>query len=151
MVEKHITLSKKTDGLDDPVALEGEQFGFMTHSVRQCEAALRQYGKERGKDYIINQLRDEYGERIDRILGDGVKRLSKSEEKNYGRTNRSIHFLRAMKKGETVQESDIAILRTEKVLSPGIHPEFLGEIIGAVLTRDVGSGEGVSFSDFICR
>ena len=29
MIEKHITLSKKTDGLDDPVALEAEQFAHM--------------------------------------------------------------------------------------------------------------------------
>lgn len=149
MLEKHITLSKKTDGLDDPVALEGEEFGFMNHAVRQCQAVFRQYGKERGKEYIIAQLKDEYGERIDKILGDGVKRLSKSEEANYGRTNRSLHFMHGMKAGDTIKEIDIGVLRTEKVLSPGLHPELLPGIIGAVLKRDVAAGAGVSLDDFL--
>lgn len=142
MIEKHITLSKETDGLDDPVALDGEQFGFMSHSVHQCEAAFRQYG-ENAKDYIIKQLKEEYGERIDRICGSGVKKLSESESANYGRTNRSLHFMRSMKKGERIKENDIGVLRTEKVLSVGIHPDFLETVIGATLKRDVENGEGV--------
>lgn len=149
MVEKHITLSKKTDGLDDPVALEGEQFGFMSHAVHQCEAVFRQYGKENGQDYILRQLRLEYGDRIDRIIGDGVKRLSKSEEQNYGRTNRSLHFMNDMKKGDRISDSDIGILRTEKILTPGIHPEFLETVIGSRLTKDVKAGEGISFDTFL--
>ncbi|MBQ3670303.1 MAG: N-acetylneuraminate synthase family protein [Treponema sp.] len=149
MIEKHITLSKKMDGVDDPVALEGEEFGFMNHAVRQCEAVFRQYGKERGRDYIIKELKGEYGERIEKILGDGVKRLSKSEEQNYGRTNRSLHFLRAMKKGETVKKSDIGVLRTEKILSPGMHPKFLDDIDGRTLVRDVENGAGVVLADFM--
>lgn len=142
MIEKHITLSKETDGLDDPVALDGEQFGFMSHSVHQCEAAFRQYG-ENAKDYIIKQLKEEYGERIDRICGSGVKKLSESESVNYGRTNRSLHFMRSMKKGERIKENDIGVLRTEKVLSVGLHPDFLETVVGATLARDVENGEGV--------
>lgn len=146
MIEKHITLSKETDGLDDPVALNGEQFGFMSHSIHQCEAAFRQYG-ENAKDYILNQLKSEYEERIDKILGDGVKKLSESESVNYGRTNRSLHFMRSMKKGEKITEKDIGVLRTEKVLSVGLHPDFLENVIGATLTQDVEDGEGVLWGD----
>lgn len=142
MIEKHITLSKETDGLDDPVALDGEQFGFMSHSVHQCEAAFRQYG-EGARDYILRQLKNEYGERIDRICGSGVKKLSESESANYGRTNRSLHFMHSMKKGEKIKENDIGVLRTEKVLSVGLHPDFLETVVGATLARDVENGEGV--------
>lgn len=148
MIEKHITLSKETDGLDDPVALTGEQFALMSHCVRQCEAAFRQYGKG-AEQYILKQLKDEYGGRIDRILGDGVKRLSESERQNYGRTNRSLHYLRAMKAGETLRREDIGVLRTEKVLSSGIPPEFLGTVLGARLTRGAENGAGVQFEDFL--
>lgn len=155
MVEKHITLSKLTDGLDDPVALEGEQFAHMSYCIHQCEAVLRQYGKENGEKNIIKQLKEIYDEddsyensRIEKILGDGIKRLAKAEEQNYGRTNRSLHYLRQMKKGEKISEKDIGILRTEKILTPGIHPEFLKEIIGFELRKDVSNGEGVSFSHF---
>ena len=151
MLEKHITLSKKTDGLDDPVALEGEQFGFMNHAVRQCEAVFRQYGSDAGKDYILKELKNEYGERIEKILGDGIKRLSKSEEENYGRTNRSLHFMASMKKGSPIAPADIGVLRTEKVLTPGLHPDFLDTVIGSTLTRDVSAGEGVAWEDVTLR
>ncbi|MDY2843514.1 MAG: N-acetylneuraminate synthase family protein [Treponema sp.] len=152
MIEKHITLSKKTDGLDDPVALEGEQFAFMTHCVRQCEAVFRQYGRD-AENYIINQLKNEGGfsERVEKCLGDGIKKLAPAEKENYGRTNRSLHFLRGMKAGETVKKGDIGVLRTEKILTPGIHPDFLDEITGAKLEKDAKSGEGVTFAHFMRR
>ena len=143
MIEKHITLSKETDGLDDPVALTGEQFSLMSHCVRQCEAAFRQYDKAR--DYILNQLKSEYGERVEKIMGDGVKKLAPAEEANYGRTNRSLHFMRSMKAGEVITMEDIGVLRTEKILSVGLHPRFLDKVIGAKLTRDVERGAGLQW------
>lgn len=145
MIEKHITLSRKTSGLDDPVALEGEQFAFMSHCIRQCEAVLRQYGKEKGFEYIINQLKNEggYGDRVEKCLGTGIKKLAKAEEENYGRTNRSLHFMHGMKKGDKITEDDIAVLRTEKELTPGLHPDFLEKLINRTLSKDVTAGEGV--------
>ncbi len=56
--------------------------------------------------------------------------------------------MRAMKKGEKITESDVAVLRTEKVLTPGISPKFLEKVIGSTLKNDVKSGSGVLFSDF---
>ncbi|MBR4374630.1 MAG: N-acetylneuraminate synthase family protein [Treponema sp.] len=148
MIEKHITLSKETDGLDDPVALTGEQFALMHHCVRQCEAVFRQYG-ENSFDYITRQLKEEYGERVEKALGSGIKRLAASEEANYGRTNRSLHFMRDMKKGEKISEDDIRVLRTEKVLLPGLEPKFLDDIVGAVMARDAEDGKGVEWKDVI--
>ncbi|MCQ2584171.1 MAG: N-acetylneuraminate synthase family protein [Treponema sp.] len=153
IIEKHITLSKKTMGLDDPVALEGEQFALMVHCVHQAEAALKRYGSE-GFDYVVNQLSENAGEggseKIQAVLGDGIKRLAPAEEANYGRTNRSIHFMRDMKKGEVISEKDVAVLRTEKILTPGISPEFLEKVIGSELTCDVKDGEGVVFDYISC-
>lgn len=146
MIEKHITLSKLTDGLDDPVALEGEQFALMSHCIHQCEAAFRQYG-EGAKSYILKQLESEYEERVQKILGDGVKKLAKAEEANYGRTNRSLHFMRAMKEGDRINIEDIGVLRTEKVLSVGLHPRHLEDVIGKKVTRDVENGAGVQWED----
>ena len=143
MIEKHITISKETDGLDDPVALTGEQFSIMSHCVQQCEAAFRQY--DNAKSYILKQLESEYGKRVKKILGDGIKKLAPAEEANYGRTNRSLHFLRAMKTGETIKKEDIGVLRTEKVLSVGLHPRFLEKVLGAKIAKDVKNGEGVQW------
>ncbi len=165
MIEKHITLSKKTDGLDDPVALEGEQFAQMCHAVSQSCVVLERYRKDMiasglgesftpgfnpGVEEILRQMSDEYGkEKVLSVLGSGVKRLAKSERANYGRTNRSLHYLKAMKKGEAVHAEDVSVLRTEKILTPGIQPDFLDTISGGILKRDVSSGAGVLLEDFI--
>ena len=57
--------------------------------------------------------------------------------------------MRAMKKGEAVREGDIAILRTEKILTPGISPEYYDLVTGKILSRDVEDGSGVQFEDFL--
>lgn len=148
MIEKHICLSRQDSGLDDPVALEPEMFKVMVHSVHQAEAVLRHNGKEE----IFRQLEYEYErDRIDSILGSGIKKLAPAELANYGRTNRSLHYMRAIKKGEKISEGDIQVLRTEKILTPGIGPEFLNLLKGAILTEDVENGAGVRLEDFISK
>ena len=82
-------------------------------------------------------------------LGDGVKRLARSEIKNYNRTNRSLHYMRDMECGDTVRDSDIAVLRTEKVLSVGASPKFFDLLIGKKLTKSVKNGEGVQIEHFL--
>ena len=150
VIEKHITLSRKTEGLDDPVALEAEAFALMVHEVHQAEAALRHYGQEVGFKRALDQLSEQFGrEKVEAALGDGIKKLAAAEETNYGRTNRSLHFMRAMKKGEIIGEGDIAILRTEKILTPGISPEYYDLMIGKKLSRDVEDGAGVQMEDFL--
>lgn len=160
IIEKHITLSRKDSGLDDPVALEPEQFAVMVHAVRQASALLERYKKEgeasgrdlsaQAQEEIFRQLSYEYTEeRLCAALGSGVKKLAPAELQNYGRTNRSLHYSRSMKKGEKITEKDISVLRTEKILSPGISPEFLEELTGARLTQDVRSGDGVQWLHFL--
>ena len=150
IIEKHFTLSRQTSGLDDPVALEPEQFALMVHTVHQTEATFRHYGAALGMERTIEQLGEQFGrQRVMTVLGDGVKRLAPAEEANYGRTNRSLHFMRAMKKGEAIGEGDIAILRTEKILTSGISPEFYDLVMGKKISRDVEDGAGVQFEDFI--
>ena len=150
IIEKHITLSRKTSGLDDPVALEGEQFALMVHAVHQTQALLNRYGKERGKQEMFKQLSESYpAEKIEACLGNGVKNLAPSEKENYGRTNRSLHYMRSLCAGEKIGEEDVKVLRTEKVLSPGISPEFLKLVTGATLKKSVEDGAGVRFEDFV--
>lgn len=150
VIEKHFTLSKKTSGLDDPVALEPEEFATMVHVVHQTEAVLRHYGRNEGFIRAVEQLSEQFGkEKVMAVLGDGVKKLAATEKANYGRTNRSLHFMRSLKKGNLIEENDIGILRTEKILTPGISPEFYEQIIGSVLARNVEDGAGVQWADFV--
>jgi sialic acid synthase SpsE len=81
------------------------------------------------------------------VLGGGAKRLAPSEEANYGRTNRSLHALRAIRAGELFSEDVVALLRTEKVLRPGLAPAFLPLTLGRRAARDIASGEGIEWED----
>jgi len=144
MIEKHITLSRQDPGLDDPVALDPALFARMVHEVRRFESA--------SAERVIAELAAEYGEdRVNRILGNGKKELAPAERANYSRTNRSIHYMRSMRQGETIGTNDVALLRTEKVLTPGLSPEFLDTIIGARVTRDVENGAGARWDDLLDR
>jgi sialic acid synthase SpsE len=149
-IEKHICLSKADPGLDDPVALEPKAFARMTHAVR--EALSGKADAPSVKSAIIEGLSGEYGkERIHAILGSGVKALAPSERANYTRTNRSIHYVRDMAQSAVIAEGDVAILRTEKILTPGLSPEWLDAIVGARLTRGVTAGAGVAWEDVVSR
>ena len=168
MTEKHFTLSNETDGLDDPVALTPEKFSLMSHALNQTQAVIERYKREENAlsggntlfeknyvpkaafDYTIKTLSQEYPpETIRAALGSGVKKLGASEKANYGRTNRSLHYIKDLKKGSIISGSDLAVLRTEKILTSGIHPENLDTITGATLKKDVTGGEGVQWKDFL--
>jgi sialic acid synthase SpsE len=139
-LEKHLTLSRETSGLDDPIAVEPASFHAMVEAVRRAEAD----GKEEG----LRRLAGVHGEaRIRAVLGDGVKRLAPAERANYGRTNRSIHALTAIRRGETYGPHNTAILRTEKLLRPGLGPDVYEMLQGRRAARDVPAGEGVTWED----
>lgn len=143
-IEKHITLSRQTEGLDDPVALEPAQFASMVQRVRQWETPIKNYGCQCGASIIMEELEEEYGkDRVQSVLGTGIKKLAPAERANYGRTNRSIHVLNDMKVGDIITQDSIAILRTEKILEPGLAPKYFSQIIGARLSKDIAAGQGV--------
>ena len=124
----------------------------MVRALRQCEAAKRRYGEKRGAARILKEMREQYGrKKVREVLGTGIKTLAPSEIENYGRTNRSLHFMHAMKAGDVVGENDIAVIRTEKTLTPGISPEYFETIVNARLSRDVRAGAGVDWEDIVYR
>ena len=142
-VEKHFTLSKAGAGLDDPVALELKDFRRMVEGIRRAE---ENPGAARAA------LCESFGlDRVAKIEGDGVKRLAASEKANYARTNRSVHALRDIPKGAVLTQDMVAVLRTEKVLRPGIGPESLSVLMGARTTQGIPAGEGVRWEDLMSR
>jgi sialic acid synthase SpsE len=109
--------------------------------------AVRQ-AAEMGPEETIALLKRERGiETVEAVLGSGIKTLAPSEKENYTRTNRSIHALRDIHPGETIGEGDFAILRTEKILRPGLAPSLAANIIGRTAQRFIPAGEGIRFED----
>jgi sialic acid synthase SpsE len=140
VIEKHFCLSKTDPGLDDPIALPPDQFSKMVRAVRRAAEigaleTISFYSRERGEE-LIRQ-----------ILGSGVKELAPSEKANYRLTNRSIHALRDIQKGEILKSSDYAVLRTEKILRPGLEPYWEKFIEGRVAREFIPAGEGIRFED----
>lgn len=140
IIEKHLCLSKKDDGLDDPIALEPQDFLRMTSYI----AKLVSYEPTTMLATII----DEFGaEKTEKALGTGIKRLAPGEYQNYGRTNRSLHTRIALKPGDVFSETNVAILRTEKLLRPGLNPEFFSVILGRTVRNHIEAGEGITWQD----
>jgi len=97
---------------------------------------------------VINELAGEYGrKRVEACLGDGIKTLAPVEEGSYRRTNRSLHAVGPLKKGTVISEENTALLRTEKVLNPGLEPRHRGKAYGRRLLRDIPSGDGITLKD----
>jgi len=138
-VEKHLTLSRTTDGLDDPIALEPDDFAAMTAAVRDAEA---------GGQAALKKMREEFGtSRVEAVLGDGIKRLAPSEAGHYNTTNRSIHALRDIRTGEEFTPGNTTIVRSEKNLRPGIPPRHHEWVMGHTARRDVPAGQGITWED----
>ncbi|MCL2180486.1 MAG: N-acetylneuraminate synthase family protein [Treponema sp.] len=140
VIEKHFCLSKNDPGLDDPIALEPDDFRKMVNAVKQAakdgsEKTIARYNEERGSSFI------------EKILGNGVKELAASERANYRLTNRSIHALRDIQKGGIIKRDDYAVLRTEKILRPGLEPFWEKEIEGRTARNFIPAGEGIRFED----
>jgi sialic acid synthase SpsE len=140
VVEKHFCLSRDDPGLDDPIALPPPDFACMVRAIRRAAEA--------GPQETIASLSLERGpETVEAVLGSGIKKLAPSERENYLRTNRSIHALRDIQAGETISAKDFAVLRTEKILRPGLAPSWAADICGRTARQFIPSGEGIRFED----
>jgi sialic acid synthase SpsE len=140
VIEKHFCLSRDDPGLDDPIALPPREFALMTKAIRQT-------AETDAAQTLANVSRDRGASMVEAVLGDGVKTLAPSERDNYERTNRSIHALRDIKPGEIIKEKDFAVLRTEKILRPGLAPSWAERICGRPARQFIPAGEGIRLED----
>jgi sialic acid synthase SpsE len=140
VIEKHFCLSRADAGLDDPIALPPPLFARMARAL--SEAARIGPGET-----LAALARERGGDLVERILGNGVKALAPSERANYRRSNRSVHALRDIRQGETISPGDFAVLRTEKILRPGMAPSWEPLIAGRTARSHIPAGEGIRFED----
>jgi N-acetylneuraminate synthase len=140
VIEKHITLSKQDGGLDDPIALTEHEFTEMVQAVRRAE---------KNRESAEAELKTKYGlQRVERVFGTGEKAFAPCEAVNYSTTRRSILARKDIKKGEPFSDENVALLRSEKNLIPGLHPKYFSEVLGAKARRNIPSGRGIKLGDF---
>ncbi len=109
VIEKHFTLDKGMAGPDHRASLEPDELDAMVKAIRN----------------------------IEKSLGDGKKRRTKSEEKNYQAARKSIVAKSCIKAGDVFTEENIAVKRP----GTGISPMRWYEIIGKRSQRDYEKDE----------
>ena len=112
--------------------------------VRACRLAQVSEAED-----TIGELSARYG----RFRGRGdPRRRSEAPSRKRGRklhrrTNRSLHAMRDITLGEAFGPDDIAILRTEKLLRPGLRTRISPVLIGRKAGSDLSSGDGLEWED----
>jgi N-acetylneuraminate synthase len=145
MIEKHFTLSREEDGLDDPIALEPDDFRLMSERLRELDTLSSSQEKWKRLSQWFSPSE------IEGVRGTGAKKLAPSEVGNYGRTNRSIHASIDLPEGTVLTRENCCVVRTEKILTPGMHPRHYRDILGLSVNRNIPSGEGIQQKDLLNR
>jgi N,N'-diacetyllegionaminate synthase len=109
VIEKHFTLSRNMKGPDHRASLEPDELKNMVEAIRNVEKAL----------------------------GDGIKKPSKSESGNISIARKSIVAARDIKKGEIFSENNI----TTKRPGTGINPMRWSMVLGKVSKSDLKKDE----------
>lgn len=104
VIEKHFTLDRMMDGPDHKASLEPDELSAMVKAIRH----------------------------IERALGDGIKKPSKSEMKNLAVARKSIVAAKSIEAGEMFTAENLAVKRPGN----GISPMHWDEVIGQVAQRN---------------
>jgi N-acetylneuraminate synthase len=146
LVEKHLTLERSGGGLDDPIALEPPAFASLVRGLRELEglAGEQAVRQERATEWLVERFGRE---RVEQVLGDGVKRLAPAEAGNYATTRRSLHAVGDIAAGARLRAEDICVVRSERNLRPGLEPEALAAVAGCTARRRIPAGQGIRWED----
>jgi N,N'-diacetyllegionaminate synthase len=109
VIEKHITIDKSLEGPDHKASIEPYELGVMVKRIREIELAL----------------------------GDGEKRVSKSEAKNINIARKSIVASKPIKKGDVLTVNNITIKRPGN----GVSPMLWDTVLGSVSVKDYSSDQ----------
>lgn len=109
VIEKHFTLDRTLPGPDHKASLEPNELMHMVDAIRNIEVAL----------------------------GDGIKRPSKSEQKNIPIARKSLVAAKSIRAGEILTAENIAVKRP----GTGISPMQWDEIIGQKATHNYAEDE----------
>lgn len=104
VIEKHFTLDRNMEGPDHKASLEPQELKQMVDSIRNVEKSI----------------------------GDGIKKVSHSEEKNKDIARKSIIASKAIKAGEVFTEDNV----TTKRPGNGINPMRWFDLLGKVAKHD---------------
>ena len=100
IIEKHLTLNKNMKGPDHLTSLNPYEFKSMVSSIRK----------------------------IEKSLGNGIKKITKSEKKNIISVRKSLYASQIIQKGERFSINNIVAKRPAKGKSPMLWDKILNKI-----------------------
>ncbi len=109
VIEKHFTLDKTMEGPDHKASLEPQELKAMVKAIRTIETAL----------------------------GNGIKKPSKSEQKNISVARKSIVALTDIAKGDILTEDNITVKRP----GTGTSPMKWDQVIGSIAAKNYKTDE----------
>ncbi len=115
IIEKHITLDRSLPGPDHHFALEPQNLRTMVQAIREVETAM----------------------------GDGVLRLHPSQLEFYRAGRRSLFAAKRIRKGESITQDMIIIIRP----ATGIPPADFDKVVGRVAKRDIDARHPLTWDD----
>jgi sialic acid synthase SpsE len=113
LIEKHFTLSRQDKGPDSEFSIEPVELKRLCQDTNDAWAALGSAGFERQK-----------------------------AEESSKRYRRSLYFVKNMKAGQVISESDIRRIRP----GYGLAPKYFDEVIGRAVKADVQRGTALQWS-----
>lgn len=138
LVEKHFTINKKLEGADHLFALEPEELALMVKKIRETES-------------LSSDEKESYLTKHPKVMGGYEKIITPGEKKIYPGDKRWIFSLRAIQKGEKFSRENIAVLRAERFLKPGLHPRLWEEILGVECQNDISAYQGLEWRHILKR
>lgn len=114
VLEKHFTLDKNLPGPDHKASIETDKLKEMVKTIREVEKAL----------------------------GDGIKKPTKSEGKIKKVIRKSIVANRDIKKGEVFTGENLSVKRP----GTGIKPKYLNKILGKTAKEDIRKDELIAWN-----
>lgn len=144
IVEKHFTLSRRLSGPDHPFAIEPAELGSMVELIHDLDSRPLEARIEKVADAIGAEL-------VEELRGRPVKRVADSEALLAAVDRRSLHALQDIPAGDLLSESNVAVLRGERNLRPGLHPRHWIQLRGVRATRSIRQGDGVVWDDVLVR
>jgi N-acetylneuraminate synthase len=117
VIEKHFTLDRTLPGPDHRASLAPDELQRMIQEIRAVEAGL----------------------------GDGVKAPRPSELPVRALVRRSVTLMRARRRGDRIEATDLALLRP----GTGIPPRELARVTGKRAARDLEAGVQLGWEDLV--
>ena len=145
VLEKHFTLNKFMDGPDHILSTNLEEMKIICNFAKKFKKNedsifhnLKKYKIEKIVKKILNK------DYIEKILGDGVKRILPSEYETINTQRKSLYARKNIKRGQILKKEDLII----KGPGGGLLPKYMDVIIGKKAKQNVDSDYPITWEIF---